>query len=50
MALQVANAACVLGTASDRDSFEEIYYILFFFKKNLYITGVYKKISTGRLG
>ena len=27
MALQIGNAACVLGTVSDRDAFEEIYYI-----------------------
>ena len=27
MALQVGNAACVLGTVSDRDAFEEIYYV-----------------------
>ena len=27
MALQVGNAACVLGTVSDRDAFEEIYYL-----------------------
>ena len=27
MALQIVNAACVLGTVSDRDAFEEIYYI-----------------------
>ena len=26
-ALQIGNAACVLGTVSDRDAFEEIYYI-----------------------
>ena len=26
MALQIGNAACVLGTVSDRDAFEEIYY------------------------
>ena len=25
--LQIGNAACVLGTVSDRDAFEEIYYI-----------------------
>ena len=28
MALQIGNAACVLGTVSDRVAFEEIYYIL----------------------
>ena len=27
MAVQIGNAACVLGTVSDRDAFEEIYYI-----------------------
>ena len=27
MALQISNAACVLGSVSDRDAFEEIYYI-----------------------
>ena len=27
MASQIGNAACVLGTVSDRDAFEEIYYI-----------------------
>ena len=27
LALQIGNAACVLGTVSDRDAFEEIYYI-----------------------
>ena len=27
MALQIGNAACGLGTVSDRDAFEEIYYI-----------------------
>ena len=27
MALQIGNAACVLGTVSDKDPFEEIYYI-----------------------
>ena len=26
MALQIDNAACVLGTVSDRDAFDEIYY------------------------
>ena len=26
MALQIGNAACVLGTVSNRDAFEEIYY------------------------
>ena len=30
MALQIGNAACVLGTVSDSDAFEEIYYIVFF--------------------
>ena len=27
MTLQIGNAACVLRTVSDRDAFEEIYYI-----------------------
>ena len=27
MALQIGNAACVVGTVSDRDAFEEIYFI-----------------------
>ena len=27
LALQIVNAACVLGTVSDRDAFEEIYHI-----------------------
>ena len=27
MALQIGNAACVLGTVSDRDAFEEIHYL-----------------------
>ena len=27
MALHIGNAACVLGTVSDRDAFEENYYI-----------------------
>ena len=27
MARQIGNAACVLGTVSDGDAFEEIYYI-----------------------
>ena len=31
MALQVGNAASVLGTVSDRDAFEELYHIQFFF-------------------
>ena len=30
MALQIGNAACVLGTVSDRDAFEENFYIYFF--------------------
>ena len=43
MALQIGNAACVLGTVSDRDAFEEIYHILpnFFY---LYIIAAFKKI------
>ena len=35
MALQMGNAACVLGTMSDRDAFEEIYYIYIFLQKKL---------------
>ena len=32
MALQIGNAACVLGTVSDRDAFEEIFlHIAYFF-------------------
>ena len=31
MALQIGNAACVLEPVSDRDAFEEIYYVLFIF-------------------
>ena len=27
MALQIGNAACVLGTMSDRDAFEEIFFL-----------------------
>ena len=27
MALQIGNAACVLGTVSDRDAFEKLFYI-----------------------
>ena len=37
MALQIGNAACVLGTVSNRDAFEEIYYKKIFFQKNLCI-------------
>ena len=33
MALQIGKAACVLGTVSDRDAFEEISYIYIFLKK-----------------
>ena len=42
MDLQIGNAACVLGTVSDRDAFEEIYYIKpsFF---DLYIIAALKK-------
>ena len=29
MALQIGNAACVLGTVSDREALEKIYYIVF---------------------
>ena len=51
MALQLGNAACVLGTVSDRDAFEEIYYIkLLIISKSLYIVAAFKKRSTGRLG
>ena len=31
MALQIRNAACVLGTVSNRDALEEIYYIQLIF-------------------
>ena len=31
MALQIGKAACVLGSVSDRDAFEEIYYKKFIF-------------------
>ena len=31
-ALQIGNAACVLGSVSDKDAFEEIQYIWLFFK------------------
>ena len=31
MVLQIDNAVCVLGTASDRDGLEESYYKLFIF-------------------
>ena len=27
LCIQIANAACVLGTVNDRDSFDEIYYL-----------------------
>ena len=42
MALQIGNAACVLVTVSDRDAFEQIYYIWpnFFY---LYIKAAIKK-------
>ena len=46
MALQIGNAACVLGIVSDRDAFEEITCSLFFLP--LYHSS-FKKISTGRL-
>ena len=43
MALQIGNAACVLGTVSDRDAFEESFlHIADFFY--LYITAAFKKI------
>ena len=48
MALQIGNADCVLGTVSDRNAFEEIYYIWFFLNKILYILAA-SKISTSRL-
>ena len=36
MALQIDNAACVLGTESDRDSFEELFlHIACFFKPQI---------------
>ena len=45
MALQIGNAACVLGTVSDRDPFEEIYYIYnyhtYIFFGNLYIIAAF---------
>ena len=47
MALQIGNAACVLGTVSDRDAVEEIYYIVFFKKKTSIIAAL--KNPTGRL-
>ena len=45
MALQIGSAACVLGTVSDRDAFEEDYYILFFLKKTSISLQVFKKIQ-----
>ena len=36
MALQIGNAACVLGTVSDREAFEEIFHIQLLFLKPLY--------------
>ena len=36
MALQISNAAFVLGTVNVRVALKEIFYILFFFEKNLY--------------
>ena len=47
MALQIGNAACVLGTVSDRDAFEEIYYIKLTFSKPLYHCSFSKKIPVG---
>ena len=41
MTLQIGNAACVLGTVSDSDAFEEIYYIKTFF--DLYIIAALEK-------
>ena len=47
MGLQIGNAACVLGTVSDRDAVEETYYITYFL--NLYIIAALKNFyqSTG---
>ena len=36
IALQIGNAACVLITVSDRDAFDEIYYLKLTFSKPLY--------------
>ena len=36
LALQIGNAACVLGTVSDRDAFEEIFIHIAFFKPLYY--------------
>ena len=49
IAIQIGNAACVLGTVSDRVASEEIYYIQFFLKKLLFHCSFLKN-STGRLG
>ena len=43
MALQMGNAACVLGTVSDRDAFEEIPTYSFFSLKKT-INAAFKKI------
>ena len=48
MALQIGNAAFVLGTVSDRDAFEETFLRIVFFKQNLYVIAA-EKFSTGRL-
>ena len=47
MALQIGNAACVLGTVSDRDAFEEIKYSLFF--KDLYIIAAFQEFVSSSL-
>ena len=49
MALPIGIADCVLGTVSDRDAFEEIYYLKLIFFQNLCIIAALK-ISTSRLG
>ena len=50
MALQIGNAGCILGTVSDRNSFEEIYYISFVFLKPIYYWSLLRMcfyLSTG---
>ena len=47
-ALQIGNAACVLGTVSDRGAIEEIYYILSFFIL-VYHCRFLKLVFAGRL-
>ena len=54
IALQIGNAACVLGTVSDRDPFEEIYYIYnyhtyIFLETCISLQLLLKLVSTGRL-